>query len=367
MQISLVKRDGNRVKSQIKEAYLFEGLGKEKTKLEIEAGEICAIVGLDDFDIGDTIADFENPEGLIPIKVDEPTMSMLFTINNSPFFGKEGKFVTSRHLRDRLFLEIEKNLALRVMETDSPDTYIVHGRGILHLSILVETMRREGFEFQLGQPQVILKEVDGKMHEPMEAMTIHVDEAFAGKVIDIVTSRKGEIIDIHMKGDRIVQEYSLPARSLIGLRNLILTNTEGEAIMAHRFKGYEEWKGDFTPRRNGALIAMETGPSVAYSIDKLQDRGTFFIEAGEDVYNGQVIGENIRQDDLVINVCKKKQLSNMRASGSDEKMMIHPPMKFSLEEAMEYIRADEYVEITPKSIRIRKIILDEIERKRQKK
>ena len=365
--ITLVKRDGSKVKAVIKEAYLFEGLGKEKTKLEIEAGEICAIVGLEDFDIGDTIADSENPEGLIPIKVDEPTMSMLFTINNSPFFGKEGKFVTSRHLRDRLFLEIEKNLALKVMETDSPDTYIVHGRGILHLSILVETMRREGFEFQLGQPQVILKEIDGKVHEPMEAMTIHVDEAFAGKVIDIVTSRKGEIVDIQMKGDRIVQEYNLPARSLIGLRNLILTSTEGEAIIAHRFKGYEEWKGDFTPRRNGALIAMETGPSVAYSIDKLQDRGTFFIEAGEDVYNGQVIGENVRQDDLCINVCRKKQLSNMHASGTDEKMIIHPPLKFSLEEAMEYIRGDEYVEITPKSIRVRKILLDELERKRQRK
>jgi len=365
--ITLVKRDGSKVRSVIKEAYLFEGLGKEKTKLEIEAGEICAIVGLDDFDIGDTIADGENPEGLIPIKVDEPTMSMLFTINNSPFFGREGKFVTSRHLRDRLFLEIEKNLALRVMETDSPDTYIVHGRGILHLSILVETMRREGFEFQLGQPQVILKEIDGKIHEPMEAMTIHVPEAFAGKVIDIVTSRKGEIVDIQMKGDRIIQEYSLPARSLMGLRNTILTSTEGEAIMAHRFKGYEEWKGDYVPRRNGALIAMETGPSVAYSIDKLQDRGTFFIDAGEEVYNGQVIGENVRQDDLCINVCKKKQLSNMRASGTDEKMIIHPPVKFSLEEAMEYIRADEYVEITPKSIRVRKILLDELDRKRQKK
>jgi GTP-binding protein len=367
MPVSLVKRDSSIHKCSIKEVFLFEGLGKVKTKADVQAGEICAIVGLDDFDIGDTLADAENPEGLVPIKVDEPTMSMMFTINNSPFFGKDGRFVTSRHLRDRLFLETEKNLALKVLETDSPDTYIVHGRGILHLSILVETMRREGFEFQLGQPQVILKEINGKIHEPIEYLTIHVPEAFSGKVIDIVTSRKGEILNIAMKGDRIILEFNIPARSLIGLRNTILTSTEGEAIMGHRYKGYEEWKGDYIPRRNGALIAMETGTSIPYSIDKLQDRGTFFITAGDEVYAGEVIGEHIRQDDLVINVCKTKKLSNMRASGSEEKMMISPPVLFSLEEAMEYIRNDEYVEITPKSIRLRKIILSELDRKRQRK
>jgi len=367
MQVSLMKRDGEIRKSTIKELYLFEGLGKEKIKVEITAGEICAIVGLDDFDIGDTVADIENPEALIPIKVDEPTMSMLFTINNSPFYGREGKFVTSRHLRERLFHEIEKNLALRVVETASPDTYMVHGRGILHLSILVETMRRENFEFQLGQPQVILKEVDGVTMEPIEAMTIHVPEAFSGRVIEIVTSRKGEILNIETKGDRIVLEFRIPARSLIGLRNIILTGTEGEAIMAHRYAGYEPWKGDVNIRRNGALIAMETGTAIAYSIDKLQDRGSFFIENGEEIYAGQVIGENTRADDLVVNVTKTKKLTNMRASGSDDKMMISPPIRFSLEEAMEYIRANEYVEVTPKSIRIRKIILNEIERKRQSK
>jgi len=365
--VSLVKRDGEVRKSFVKEIYLFEGLGKEKTKMDIPSGEICAIVGLDDFDIGDTVADIENPEALIPIKVDEPTMSMLFTINNSPFFGREGKFVTSRHLRDRLFHEIEKNLALRVVETASPDTYMVHGRGILHLSILVETMRRENFEFQLGQPQVILKEVDGVTMEPIEAMTIHVPEAFSGRVIEIVTSRKGEILNIETKGDRIVLEFRIPARSLIGLRNIILTGTEGEAIMAHRYAGYEPWKGDVNIRRNGALIAMETGTAIAYSIDKLQDRGSFFVENGEEIYAGQVIGENTRADDLVVNVTKTKKLTNMRASGSDDKMMISPPIRFSLEEAMEYIRANEYVEVTPKSIRIRKIILNEIERKRQSK
>lgn len=367
MQVSLMKRDGEIRKSTIKELYLFEGLGKEKIKVEVTAGEICAIVGLDDFDIGDTVADIENPEALIPIKVDEPTMSMLFTINNSPFYGREGKFVTSRHLRERLFHEIEKNLALRVVETASPDTYMVHGRGILHLSILVETMRRENFEFQLGQPQVILKEVDGVTMEPIEAMTIHVPEAFSGRVIEIVTSRKGEILNIETKGDRIVLEFRIPARSLIGLRNIILTGTEGEAIMAHRYAGYEPWKGDVNIRRNGALIAMETGTAIAYSIDKLQDRGSFFIENGEEIYAGQVIGENTRADDLVVNVTKTKKLTNMRASGSDDKMMISPPIRFSLEEAMEYIRANEYVEVTPKSIRIRKIILNEIERKRQSK
>lgn len=365
-QVSLVKRDGEIRKAFIKELFLFEGLGKEKTKLEVEAGEICAIVGLEDFDIGDTIADIENPEALIPIKVDEPTMSMLFTINNSPFYGREGKFVTSRHLRERLFHEIEKNLALRVVETGSPDTYIVHGRGILHLSILVETMRRENFEFQLGQPQVILKEINGITHEPIEYLTIHVPEAFSGRVIEIVTSRKGEILNIETKGDRIVLEFKIPARSLIGLRNIILTGTEGEAIMAHRFHSYEPWKGDISVRRNGALIAMETGQAIAYSIDKLQDRGTFFVEPGDEIYAGQVIGENTRADDIVVNVSKTKKLSNVRASGSDEKANIFPAVKFSLEEAMEYVRENEYVEVTPKSIRLRKIILSELERKRLK-
>ncbi len=366
MPVSLVKRDGSVRKSQLKEVYVFEGLGKEKTKLDIPAGEICAVMGIEDFDIGDTIADAEFPEGLIPIKVDEPTMSMLFTINNSPFFGKDGKFVTSRHLRDRLFREIEKNLALKVKETGSPDSYMVYGRGILHLSILVETMRREGFEFQLGQPQVILKEIDGIKCEPIEYLTVHVPEAFSGKVIDIVTGRKGELLNIETKGDRIVLEFNIPARSIIGLRNTILTSTEGEAIIAHRYRGYEPWKGDLAVKRNGALISMETGLAIAYAIDKLQDRGTFFVDSNDPVYGGQVIGEHIRPDDLVINVCKTKKLTNMRAASADDKTSITPPVKFSLEEAMEYIRNDEYVEVTPKSIRIRKIVLDEIERKRKK-
>ena len=366
MPVSLVKRDGTVQKSQIKEVYLFEGLGKEKTKAEVYAGEICAIMGIEDFDIGDTVADAENPVGLIPIKVDEPTMSMLFTINNSPFYGKDGKFVTSRHLRDRLFRETEKNLALRVEETGSPDSYMVYGRGILHLSILVETMRREGFEFQIGQPQVLLKQVDGVKHEPIEYLTVHVPEAFSGKVIDIVTGRKGELLNIETKGDRIHIEFNIPARSIIGLRNTILTSTEGEAIIAHRYKGYEPWKGDMPLRRNGALIAMETGLAIPYAIDKLQDRGSFFVDSNDPVYTGQVIGEHIRPDDLVINVCKTKKLTNMRASSADDKAMITPPIKFSLEEAMEYIRTDEYVEVTPKSIRIRKIWLDENERKRRK-
>jgi GTP-binding protein len=366
MAVSLVKRDGTIQKSTIKEVYLFEGLGKEKTKNVIPAGEICAILGIEDFDIGDTVADAENPEALTPIKVDEPTMSMLFTINNSPFYGKDGKYVTSRHLRDRLFRETEKNLALRVEETSSPDSYMVYGRGILHLSILVETMRREGFEFQLGQPQVILKSVDNTVHEPIEDLTIHVPEAFSGKAIDIITGRKGELITLQNKSDRVILEFYIPARSLIGLRNTILTATEGEAVIAHRFKGYEPWKGEFAFKRNGALIAMETGTAIPYSIDKLQDRGSFFIDPGEPVYTGQVIGENTRYEDIVVNVCKTKKLTNMRASGSDEKMMIRPPIRFSLEEVMEYIRNDEYVEVTPKAIRLRKITLDENERKRER-
>jgi GTP-binding protein len=366
MPVSLVKRDGTVNRAQIKEVYLFEGLGKEKTKAEVYAGEICAVMGIEDFEIGDTIADFDNPEGLIPIKVDEPTMSMLFTINNSPFYGKDGKFVTSRHLRERLFKEIEKNLALRVEETGSPDSYMVFGRGILHLSILVETMRREGFEFQLGQPQVLIKEIEGVKNEPIEYLTVHVPENFSGKVIDIVTGRKGELLNIQTKGDRIVLEFNIPARSIIGLRNTVLTSTEGEAIIAHRYKGYEPWKGEIATKRNGALIAMETGLAIPYAIDKLQDRGSFFVEPNDPIYAGQVIGEHIRPDDLVINVSKTKKLTNMRAASADDKTMITPAIKFSLEEAMEYIRNDEYVEVTPKSIRIRKIILDEIERKRKR-
>jgi GTP-binding protein len=367
MQVSIVKKDGTILKSTIKELYLFEGLGKEKVKREVGAGEICAVFGLENFDIGDTIADFENPEGLVHIAVDEPTMSMLFTINNSPFFGKDGKYVTSRHIRDRLFLETEKNLALRVEETSSPDKFIVYGRGILHLSILVETMRREGFEFQLGQPNVIVKEIDGIKHEPIERLTVHVPEAFSGRVIEIVTKRKGDILTIETKGDRILLEFTIPSRGVIGLRNPILTATEGEAIIAHRFKGFEPWKGEIISRRNGSLIVMETGTAIAYSIEKLQDRGKFFIDPFEEVYAGQVIGENTRQEDIVVNVIKTKKLSNMRASGSDEKIVITPAVKFSLEEAMEYIKNDEYLEVTPKSYRLRKIMLNELDRKRVKK
>ncbi len=367
MQVSVVKKDGTILKSTIKELYLFEGLGKEKVKWEVEAGEICAVFGLESFDIGDTIADFEKPEGLLHIAVDEPTMSMLFTINNSPFFGKDGKYVTSRHIRERLFLETEKNLALRVEETSSPDKFLVYGRGILHLSILVETMRREGYEFQLGQPNVIVKEIDRVKHEPIERLTVHVPEAFSGRVIEIVTKRKGDILTIETKGDRILLEFTIPSRGVIGLRNPILTATEGEAIIAHRFKGFEPWKGDITNRRNGSLIVMETGTAIAYSIEKLQDRGRFFIDPFEEVYAGQVIGENTRQEDIVVNVIKTKKLSNMRASGSDEKIVITPALKFSLEEAMEYIKNDEYLEVTPKSYRLRKIMLDEHDRKKSKK
>lgn len=367
MPVSLIKRDGSRVKSVIKELYRFEGLGKEKVKWELEAGEICAVLGLESFDIGDTIADAEAPEGLAPILVDEPTMSMLFTINNSPFFGQEGIFITSKHLRERLFRETEKNLALRVEETDSPERLLVFGRGILHLSILVETMRREGYEFQLGQPQVITKDIDGRKYEPVESLTIHVPENFSGKVIEVVSRRKGEVKQIDVRGDRTVIEFEIPARGLIGLSNAILTVSEGEAIVAHRFKAYEPWKGEIQNRRNGSLVAIETGTSIAYSIDKLQDRGRFFIDPNEKVYAGQVIGEHIRQDDLGINVTKTKKLTNIRASGADDKAMIVPAVKFSLEEAMEYIRDDEYIEVTPKSIRLRKIILDELERKRHKK
>lgn len=366
-QVMLVKRDGSLVKNQVKEVYLFEGLGKEKTKLPVPSGEICAVYGLENFEIGDTIADFLEPEGLSHIQVDEPTMSMLFAANNSPFFGREGSFVTSRQLRERLYKETEKNLALKVEDTASADTFLVYGRGILHLSILIETMRREGYELQVGQPKVLIKEIDGVKHEPIEYMTVQVPEEFAGKVIELATSRKAEIANIEVKNERSHLEFFIPARGIIGLRNQMLTATEGEAVMAHRFKGYEPWKGDLGVKRNGSLIALETGTSIAYSINKLQDRGKFFIFPGEDVYSGQVIGENSRMDDLTVNVTVTKKLTNMRASGSDDKVALSPPIRFSLEEAMEYIATDEYIEITPKSMRLRKILLDENDRKRAAK
>ena len=362
--VSLVKRDGTVEKQKIKELYVFEGLGKEKVKTPVEAGEVCAVMGLEDFEIGDTIADYEAPEALKPISVDEPTMSMLFTINNSPFFGKDGKYVTSRHIRERLEKELEKNLALRVEDTGSPDSMLVYGRGILHLSVLIETMRREGYELQVGQPKVIIKEIDGQKCEPMEELTIVVPEEFSGKAIEMATMRKGEIKSIETQSDRTHIIFSIPARGMIGLRNNVLTATEGEAVMASRFDGYGPWKGDIGIRRNGALVVMETGTAYAYAIDKLQDRGTFFIDPNEEVYAGEVIGEHIRPDDLVINVCKSKKLTNMRASGSDEATHIAPAKKMSLEEYMEYIGPDEYLEITPQHLRLRKIILDENERKR---
>lgn len=366
-RVSLVKRDGTIVKSVAKECYLFEGLGKEKTKEPVPCGEICAVLGLEGFDIGDTVADIEEPEGLTPIQVDEPTMSMMFVANNSPFFGKDGKFVTSRQLRDRLYKETEKNLALRIEETDSANAFLVYGRGILHLSVLVETMRREGYEIQLGQPKVIIKEIDGKKCEPVEALTVQVPDEFSGKVIELVTARKGEIANIEVADERAHLEFFIPSRGLIGLRNQMLTATEGEAIMAHRFKGYEPWKGELGVKRNGALISLETGNAITYSIDKMQDRGKFHVNAGEDIYAGQVIGENTRQDDLTINITRTKKMSNMRSSGADDKTNIAPAIKFSLEEAMEYIRNDEYIEVTPNFQRIRKIHLDEHVRKRMAK
>jgi GTP-binding protein len=366
-QVSLMKHDGTITKSIIKELYLFEGLTKEKVKTEVEAGEICAVLGPENFDIGDTIADGENPEPLARISVDEPTMSMIFTINNSPFAGKEGTYVTSRHIRERLFLETEKNLALKVEETGSPDKFLVYGRGILHLAILVETMRREGYEFQIGQPRIITKEIDGIKNEPIELLRVQVPELFSGKVIEIVSKRKGEILNIETKRDRIILEFAIPARGLIGIRNPILTATEGEAVIGHRFKAFEPCKGDLQGRTNGSLIAMETGIAITYSIDKLQDRGKFFIDPNDPIYAGQVIGENTRGNDIVVNLTKTKKLTNVRASGTDDKAVLVPPIKFSLEEAMEYIQGDEYVEVTPKSIRLRKIILDEIERKRNSK
>ncbi len=362
-QLGLSKKNGSLQKVKIKELHVFEGLGKKKVT-EVKAGDICAVTGIEGFDIGDTITDFEKPHILPRIAIDEPTMSMLFTINNSPFFGQDGKFVTSRHLRDRLYKETEKNLALRIEDTDSEDKFIVYGRGILHLSVLIETMRREGYELQVGQPQVIFKEINGQKHEPIEHMVVDVPEEFSGKVIELVTQRKGELTIMEPKGDVQHLEFDIPARGLIGLRNNILTATAGEAVMNHRFKSYEPYKGEIQGRINGSLISMESGPGTAYSIDKLQDRGIFFVDPGVDVYTGQVIGEHNRSNDIVVNIQKGKKLTNMRASGADNNAKIAPARQFSLEEAMEYIQKDELLEITPKTFRMRKIYLDENERKR---
>lgn len=363
MPVSLVKRDGSVVKSRIKELHIFAGLGRVKVE-DVQAGDICAVVGLEGFEIGDTIADAENPEALETIAIDEPTMSMLFTINDSPFFGKEGKFVTSRHIRERLDKELEKNLAMRVQQTEAADKFIVFGRGVMHLSVLIETMRREGYELQIGQPQVIIKEIDGVKCEPIEELTIDLPEEVSGKAVEFVTLRKGELLSMENKGERMICEFLIPSRGIIGLRNQLLTATAGEAIMAHRFKEYQPMKGDVPGRQNGSLISMETGEAIPYSLDKLQDRGTFFVDPGEKIYEGQVIGENTRADDMVVNITKTKKLSNVRAAGSDDKAKIAPAVKFSLEEALEYIQKDEYVEVTPQSIRLRKILLTESDRKR---
>ncbi len=364
-RISLVKRDGSIVKSKIKELFTFEGLGRIKVK-EVVTGDICAIVGLEGFEIGDTIADLENPEGLKTIAIDEPTMSMLFTINDSPFFGKDGKFVTSRHIKERLEKELEKNLALRLEETDSADKFMVFGRGVLHLSVLIETMRREGYELQIGQPQVIIREFDGVKCEPVEHLTIDLPEEVSGKAVEMVSIRKGEMTSMEAKGNRMLCEFMIPSRGIIGLRNQLLTATAGEAIMAHRFFEYQPMKGNVPQRQNGSLVSMEKGKAIPYSIDKLQDRGKFFVDPGEDIYEGQVIGENSRGDDMTINITKTKKLSNVRSSGADDKAKIVPAIKFSLEEALEYIQKDEYVEVTPKFLRLRKIYLTEVDRKRNK-
>ncbi len=367
MNIIICHRDGSKEKTKIKELHTFNGIGHQRVD-EVGSGDICAVIGLEKFEIGDTIADYENPEALPPIAVDEPTMSMLFTINDSPFFGKEGKFCTSRQIGDRLANELEKNLALRIRNIDgSTDKWIVSGRGVLHLSVLIETMRREGFELQVGQPQVIYKEIDGKKCEPIEELDINVPEEFSSKMIDMVTRRKGELTSMDTEGDRVNITFDIPARGIIGLRTNVLTASQGEAIMAHRYKEYQPFKGEIVRRTNGSMIALETGTSFAYSIDKLQDRGKFFIDAGEEVYYGQVIGEHVHDNDLVINVTKSKQLTNVRASGSDEKARVIPKTVMSLEECLEYIKEDEYVEVTPKSMRMRKIILDHLERKRSSK
>ncbi|MCX8484927.1 MAG: hypothetical protein RL747_1337 [Bacteroidota bacterium] len=363
MPVSLVKRDGKIEKSRVKELFIFDGLGRRKVE-SVACGDICAITGIENFEIGDTIADFENPEAMPTMKIDEPTMSMLFTINNSPFFGKEGKFVTSQKIKERLMKETEKNLALRVQETNSADQWLVFGRGILHLGVLVETMRREGYELQLGQPRVILKEIDGKTFEPIEVLTVDVPEEHSGKVIEYASQRKGEMTSMMPKGDMVRLEFDIPSRGLIGLRNNLLTATQGEAIMAHRLKEYEPWKGPMPMRINGVLISKEKGIATPYSMDKLKDRGTFFIHPGVDVYTGQIMGEHIKPGDLVVNLCTAKQMTNFRAAGKDDNAVLAPPREFSLEEAMEYIQEDEYVEVTPENIRLRKIFLDENERKR---
>ncbi len=363
MEIALCKKDGSVKKQRIKELHTFEGMGRKKVS-EVSSGDICAIVGLEDFEIGDTVSSVENPEPLPRIAIDEPTMSMTFTINNSPFFGKDGKYVTSRHIHDRLMKELDRNLALRVSKGDTEDKWTVYGRGVLHLSILIETMRREGYELQVGQPQVIVKEIDGVKCEPIEALTINVPEEYSSKVVDMVTRRRGEIVSMDTQNDRINIEFHIPSRGIIGLRNNVLTATAGEAIMAHRFLEYQPWKGEIERRTNGSLIAMEAGTAYAYAIDKLQDRGRFFIFPQDEVYAGQVVGENAKDNDIVVNVTKSKKLTNMRASGADDKAKIVPPVVFSLEEALEYIKEDEYVEVTPNHLRLRKIILDENERKR---
>ena len=364
MNVTLAKRDGSMVKSKIKEVHTFEGLGRKKVE-SVSSGDICAVVGVEGFEIGDTICDYENPEPLPPIAIDEPTMSMLFTINDSPFFGREGKFVTSRHIHDRLMKELDKNLALRVRKSEQADgKWIVSGRGVLHLSVLIETMRREGYELQVGQPQVIFKEIDGVKWEPIEELTISVPEEYSSKMIDMVTRRKGEMMSMETQGDRVNIEFDMPSRGIIGLRTNVLTASAGEAIMAHRFKEYQPYKGEIERRTNGSMIAMEAGTAFAYAIDKLQDRGKFFIYPQDEVYAGQVVGEHVHENDLVINVTKSKKLTNTRASGTDDKARIIPPVIFSLEEALEYIKEDEYVEVTPKSMRMRKVILNELERKR---
>ena len=364
MPVSLVNREGKITKSRIKELNLFDGLGRKQVE-EVKAGDICAVVGLENFEIGDTIADALEPESLPTIAIDEPTMSMMFTINDSPFFGKDGKFVTSRHIKDRLEKELERNLAMRLEETGSADKFIVFGRGVLHLSVLIETMRREGYELQIGQPQVIIKEIDGVKHEPIEELTIDLPENVSGKAIEMVTLRKGEMLSMTPKGERMVCEFLMPSRGIIGLRNQLLTATAGEAIMNHRFKEFQPFRGEIPGRNNGSLISMEKGNAIPYSLDKLQERGKFFVGPNEEIYTGQVIGENSRADDMVVNVTKTKKLSNVRSSGTDDKVRLAPPIKFSLEEALEYIQGDEYVEVTPKSLRLRKVFLDENVRKRE--
>ena len=366
MDVALCKKDGTVIRQRIKELHTFEGMGRKKVE-SVKSGDICALVGIEGFEIGDTIADFKNPEPLPRIAIDEPTMSMTFTINDSPFFGKDGKFVTSRHIADRLAKELDKNLALRVERAERDDAWIVYGRGVLHLSVLIETMRREGYELQVGQPQGIIKEIDGVKCEPVEALSINVPEEYSSKIIDMVTRRRGEMVSMETQNDRINLEFNIPSRGIIGLRTNVLTGSAGEAIMSHRFLEYQPWKGEIVRRTNGSLIAMEAGTAFAYAIDKLQDRGRFFIFPQEDVYAGQVVGENAKDNDIVVNVTKSKKLTNMRASGADDKARIIPPVVFSLEEALEYIKADEYVEVTPNHIRMRKIILDEIERKRANK